>query len=81
MINRIASIAFTPDTMEITYESTPDPFTAWLLQASPSDLLEGGYLIAKTLDRTGLAVLRDYMNHQIDDTDRHRRGEAANAEL
>ena len=79
MSNRIASIAFTPDTMEITYESTPDPFTAWLLQASPSDLLEGGYLIAKTLDRDGLAALRDYTNHQIDDTNRHRRGEAANA--
>ena len=53
---------------QITHK--PAPFTAWLLRASPAELLEGGYLIAKTLDRTGLAALRDYTNARIDTIDR-----------
>ena len=69
MQDRIATVTFTPTTMQIEYEHRPDYFNEWLLRASRSEKLEAGYLIAKTLDRVELACLRDYTNRRIDALD------------
>ena len=52
---------------QITHK--PDLFMTWIIQASRSEKLEAGYLIAKTLDRVELACLRDYTNGRIDALD------------
>ena len=52
---------------QITHK--PDLFMTWIIQASRSEKLEAGYLIAKTLDRVEPACLRDYTNRRIDAID------------
>ena len=47
----------------------PDLFMTWIIQASRSEKLEAGYLLAQTMDRSGLAALRDYTNGRIDALD------------
>lgn len=69
MPDRIATVTFTPTTMQIEYEYRPDDFNEWLLRASPAELLEGGYLIARALNRVELACLRDYTIGRIDALD------------
>lgn len=69
MPDRIATVTFTPTTRQLDYEHRPDDFNEWLLRASPAELLEGGYLIARALNRGELARLRDYINERTDTLD------------